>query len=73
MNTQTDNSNRQQELETENAELRRRLAEHDEADRQRAADEEVISAKMSRGLSREQAIAVIKRQREFDVGAKASK
>ena len=66
MKTQTDNPNRLQELETENAELRRQIAERDEADRQRAADEPVIVEKMARGLSREQAISTIKRQRKFD-------
>jgi hypothetical protein len=72
MKTQTDKPNRLEELETENAELRRQLAERDKADQQRAADEDVIIEKMGRGLSREQAIATIKRQREFDA-AKAAK
>ena len=73
MKTQTDNPNRLQELETENAELRRRLAERDKADQQRAADEEIIAGKMARGLSREQAISTIKRQREFDAAKNAAK
>jgi hypothetical protein len=72
MKPQTNNSNPQQDLAAENAELRRQLAERDERDRQLAADEVVIAEKMLRGLSREQAIATIKRQREFDA-AKAAK
>jgi len=36
------------------------------ADAQRAADEKLITEKMARGLSRAQAIEVIKRQRTFD-------
>lgn len=66
METQTNNPSPTADLAAENAELRRRLAEHDEAERQRSADEAVITEKMQRGLSREQASAVIKRQRDFD-------
>jgi hypothetical protein len=73
MKTPTDNPNRLQELEAENAELRRQLAERDERDRQAAADELVIAEKMVRGLSRSQAMWVIKRQREFDAANKAAK
>jgi uncharacterized protein involved in exopolysaccharide biosynthesis len=43
MKTETDNPNRLQELETENAELRARLAEYDRLERQAAADEEIIT------------------------------
>jgi len=68
--TQAEDPNRLQELEAENVELRRRLEERAAADRQREADEVVIAEKMERGLSREQAIHVIARQREFDAGRK---
>jgi hypothetical protein len=73
MKIQTDNPNRLQELEAENAELRRQLAERDERDRQAAADEAIIAQKLLRGLSREQAIGVIKRQRAFDAAKKAAR
>jgi CHASE3 domain sensor protein len=79
MNTATDNPNRQQNLDTENpelrrqiAELQRQIAERDARDHQRDADEEIITEKMRKGLNREQAIAVIHRQREFDA-AKVSR
>lgn len=53
------------------------LAALKEADKQRAADEKIIAEKMLRGLSRQQAIQVIQRQREFDAkkaeAAKAAK
>lgn len=39
---------------------------------QRDADEKIIVEKMSRGLSREQAISVIKRQREHDAAKAAT-
>jgi hypothetical protein len=66
MNTQTDDPNRRQELEAENVELRRRLKEHDRVQNQRAADDATITKKMVCGLTREQAVAVIERQRRFD-------
>ncbi len=67
VSTETDNPNRlQEELQAENAELRRRLAAHEQAEAQREADEAVIGEKIRCGLTREQAIAVIRRQREFD-------
>jgi hypothetical protein len=69
----TNNSNPQQDLAAENAELRRQLAERDERVAQLAADEAVIAQKLLRGLSREQAIGVIKRQRAFDAAKKAAK
>ncbi|MGA2749121.1 MAG: hypothetical protein ABSG59_10120 [Verrucomicrobiota bacterium] len=54
------------ELAAENAVLKARLAELEAAKKQNDADEEAIAAKMARGLRREQAIAVIQRQREYD-------
>ena len=72
MKTQTDKPDTQQTLAAENAELRRQLVERDERDTQLAADEAVIAQKLLRGLSREQAIGVIKRQRAFDA-AKAKR
>jgi hypothetical protein len=72
MKTETDNPNRLQELEAENLELRGRLAEHDRVEKEPAADDLIIAEKMACGLSREQAVAVIQRQRDFD-GAKAAK
>ena len=72
MKTRNDNPNPQEDLAAENAELRRQTAERDERDRQLAADEEVIREKMALGLSREQAIGVIERQRIFNA-AKAKR
>jgi hypothetical protein len=71
MNPQAEDPNPPQNLEAENTALRRRIAEFEEAKRQHAADEERIAEKMKRGCTREQAIVVIQRQREFDA-AKAS-
>ena len=65
MNAKTKNPNHLQ-LEAENIALSASLAERDEADRQRAADEGVIAEKVRHGLSRQQAAGVIQRQREFD-------
>lgn len=53
--------------------LQTRLDAFEKAESQRAADEKVIVEKMARGLSREQAVHVIQRQREFDVGKDKSK
>ena len=48
VSTETDNPNRlQEELQAENAELRRRLAAHEQAEAQREADEAVIGEKIS--------------------------
>lgn len=55
-----------EKLEKENADLRQRLATSAAADVQRAADEKLIGEKTSKGLTRDQAIAVIKRQKEHD-------
>jgi hypothetical protein len=54
------------DLAAENAALRKRIAEMESAQTQLDADEKLIVAKMSKGLRREQARAVIHRQREFD-------
>ena len=54
------------DLAAENASLKARLAQFEEAKKQAAADEIQINEKIARGLRREQAIAVLKRQRDFD-------
>jgi len=54
------------DLAAENATLKARLAEFEAAKKQTDADEILIAQKMAKGLRREQAAAVIKRQREFD-------
>jgi hypothetical protein len=54
------------DLAAENATLKARLAEFEAARKQADADEILITEKMAKGLRREQAAAVIKRQREFD-------
>jgi hypothetical protein len=54
------------DLAAENATLKARLAEFEAAKKQADADEILIAEKMTKGLRREQAVAVIKRQREFD-------
>jgi hypothetical protein len=53
-------------LTAHNAELEAQLKKHDTLKAQRDADEKVIAEKMAHGLSRHQAINVIRRQREFD-------
>ena len=53
-------------LASENAALRARLAEMESVKSQNEADEALIVAKMAQGLRREQARAVILRQREYD-------
>ena len=53
-------------LTKENAKLREASAAAAAAEAQRLADEEVIEAKVKAGLTRAQAIAVIKRQRVHD-------
>jgi hypothetical protein len=54
------------DLAAENATLKARIAEFQAAKKQADADEIVIAEKMAKGLRREQAAAVLKRQREFD-------
>ena len=53
--------------------LQTRLDAFEKTEAQRAADEKIIIEKMARGLSREQAVHVIQRQREFDVARDKSK
>lgn len=62
-----------QRLTAENADLRARLAKFETAEAQRAADEKIITEKMAHGLSRQQAINVIRRQREFNTTQEKSK
>jgi len=54
------------ELAAENAALKAKIAQFEAAKKQADADEILIGEKMAKGLRREQATAVIKRQREFD-------
>jgi predicted DNA-binding WGR domain protein len=54
------------DLAAENAALKARLAVFEAAKEQAAADEILIAEKMSKGLRREQAAAVLRRQREYD-------
>jgi predicted DNA-binding WGR domain protein len=53
-------------LAAENAALKAKIAEFTAAKQQADADEILIAQKMSKGLRREQAAAVLKRQREYD-------
>jgi hypothetical protein len=57
--------------QAENAALKARIAELESAKTRIAADETLIAEKMARGLRREQASAVINRQREFDARKKS--
>ena len=54
------------DLAAENAALRSRLAVFEAAKKQAAADEVLIAEKMSKGLRREQARAVLQRQRDYE-------
>ena len=58
-------------LAAENAALKSKIAEFTAAKTQADADEILIVQKMSKGLRREQAAAVLKRQREFDARQKS--
>jgi hypothetical protein len=58
------------DLAAENATLKATIAEFQAAKKQADADEIVIAEKMTKGLRREQAAAVLKRQREFDARQK---
>jgi hypothetical protein len=60
------------DLAAENAELKARIAVFEAAKKQTDADEVLIAQKMSKGLRREQAIAVLQRQREYDARKKAT-
>lgn len=53
--------------------LQTRLDAFEKAEAQRGADEKIIVEKMARGLSREQAVHVIQRQREFEAARDKSK
>ena len=53
--------------------LQTRLDAFEKSEALRAVDEKIIIEKMARGLSREQAVHVIQRQREFDGGKDKSK
>ena len=59
------------DLAAENAALKAKIAEFQAAKKQADADEILIAVKMAKGLRREQAAAVLKRQREFDERQKA--
>ena len=61
------------DLAAENAVLKARLAELEAAKKQTDADEQAIAAKMAKGLRREQAIAVIQRQREYEARRAATR
>jgi hypothetical protein len=61
------------DLAAENAALKTRLAGFEAAEKQAAADELLIREKMSRGLRREQARAVLQRQRDYDARKQSSK
>jgi hypothetical protein len=54
------------DLAAENAALKARIADLESAKNRLDADEILIAEKMGKGLRREQARAVINRQREFD-------
>lgn len=58
-------------LESENAAMRGRITEFDQAEREKAEREKIIEQKMQAGLTREQAIAVIKRQKLVDAALEA--
>src|SRR5579871_2718153 len=60
-----------QRLIARNAELEAEVEKYKSAETKRDADEKIIVEKMANGLSRQQAINVIRRQREFDVAPKA--
>jgi predicted DNA-binding WGR domain protein len=59
------------DLAAENEALKVRIAQFEAVKKQADADEILIAEKMSKGLRREQAAAVLKRQREFDARQKA--
>ncbi|HEV7926743.1 MAG TPA: hypothetical protein VGR14_15395 [Verrucomicrobiae bacterium] len=54
------------DLAAENAALKAKVAEFQAAKKQADADEILIADKMAKGLRREQAAAVLRRQRDFD-------
>jgi predicted DNA-binding WGR domain protein len=67
MAKETSNAPAAADLAAENAALKARIADYESAKAQNAADEKLISEKMAKGLRREQAAAVIKRQQKFDI------
>ena len=66
MSTETPSPTSAAELAAENEALKVKVAEFQAARKQADANEILIAEKMARGLRREQAAAVLKRQREFD-------
>jgi predicted DNA-binding WGR domain protein len=59
------------DLAAENAALKAKVAQFEAVKKQADADEILIAEKMSKGLRREQAAAVLRRQREFDARQKS--
>lgn len=53
--------------------LREQIAKYEKEDAQRKEDEKQINLKREHGLSREQAVSVIERQRQFDADKAAGK
>jgi hypothetical protein len=71
MPTENCNAGAGPDLAAENAALRARLAVFEAAAKQAAADEVLIAEKMSKGLRREQAAAVLQRQRDYGARLKS--
>lgn len=59
------------DLAADNAKLARQLAQFEQ--RQRCPEEDLIAAKMRCGLSRQEAQAIIERQREFEAAKAAAR
>ena len=57
-------------LTEELAAAKRRLAGYETADQERAVTEKAVAAKISLGLTRDQALAVIERQKQYDSAVK---
>jgi len=58
-------------LQAENAALRAQLASLGSSNAAQSADERVIVEKMAKGLTRAQAIAAVRRQKEYDATPEA--
>ena len=58
------------QLESENAQLKKELETFKSQQAQATADEVIIREKMNHGLTRDQAVSVIKRQRAHDEAKK---
>jgi hypothetical protein len=58
------------DLTAENAALRKQIAAYETAEQTRSDKEKQIAAKVTRGLTRDQAIAVIDRQKAADEAVK---